>query len=117
MRKNQKKRHIQNTKRKNLGTANLSDFDNQGKHCITKQVLQSMNVNNISEQTSVTSSILTPRSTSNQSQGHGRGLGGSIILIAEVLVLATGLPLKRNMPILIQSNLPHITLQFGADLD
>jgi hypothetical protein len=31
MRKNQKKRHNQNSKRKNLGTANLSDFDEQGK--------------------------------------------------------------------------------------
>jgi hypothetical protein len=30
MRKNRKKKHIQNTKRKNLGTANFSDFDNIG---------------------------------------------------------------------------------------
>jgi hypothetical protein len=31
--------------------------------------------------------------------------------------LAAGSPLKRMMPITIQSNLPHIALQFGPDLD
>jgi hypothetical protein len=30
MRKNRKKRHAQNVKRKNLGTANFSDFDEAG---------------------------------------------------------------------------------------
>jgi hypothetical protein len=35
----------------------------------------------------------------------------------DVVVLAAGLPLKHAMPISIQSNLPHITLQFGTDLD
>ncbi len=108
---------MQNTKRKNLGTANLSNFDNLGKHCIAKQVLQSMNTNDISKQTSVASLILMPCSTSNQSWGRGRGLGGSIILVADVVVLAAGLPLKCAMPILIQSNLPHIIFQFGANLD
>ncbi len=42
MHKNQKKRHNQNSKRKNFGTANLSDFDEQGKRQITDQVLASM---------------------------------------------------------------------------
>ncbi len=32
--KNHKKLHIQNTKRKNLGTANLSNFDNLGRQQI-----------------------------------------------------------------------------------
>jgi hypothetical protein len=40
--KNRKKRHIQNTKRKNLGRVNLSDFDNLGRQQITEQVLQSV---------------------------------------------------------------------------
>jgi hypothetical protein len=31
--------------------------------------------------------------------------------------LAAGTSLKRMMPISIQSNLPHIVLQFGADLN
>jgi hypothetical protein len=64
MRKNRKKRHIQNTKRKNLGTANLSNFDNQGRQQITEQVLQSVNRHNISEHSSVTSSVSTLRSVS-----------------------------------------------------
>jgi hypothetical protein len=89
---------------------NLSNFDNQGMRHITKQVLQSMNANNISKQTSVTSLILTPRSTSDQSRGHDRGSGGSVILVTDVMVLAAGLPLKPVMPILIHSNLSHITL-------
>jgi hypothetical protein len=76
-----------------------------------------MNANNISKQTSIASLILMPRSISNQSRVRGRGLGGGIILVADVLVLAAGLPLKHAMPILIQSNLPHITLQFGTNLD
>ncbi len=76
-----------------------------------------MNANDISEQTSIASLILMPRSTSNQSQGCGHGLGRGIILVADVVVLAAGSPLKRAMPILTQSNLPHITLQFGANLD
>jgi hypothetical protein len=38
MRKERKKWHIQNTKRKNFGTANLSNFDNQGRQRITKKV-------------------------------------------------------------------------------
>jgi hypothetical protein len=62
-----------------------------------------------------------PRSVKQQGtdRGHGRGLGhsGGFILVADVVVLAAGLPLKCAMPISIQSNLPHIILQFGADLD
>jgi hypothetical protein len=60
-----------------------------------------------------------PRSTSEQDSGQscGHGPGRGVILIADGIVLAAGLPLKRAMPISIRSNLPHITIQFGADLD
>ncbi len=102
MRKNRKKQHVQNTKRKNLGTANLSDFDNQGRQQITEQVLQSMNRQDISEHSSVTSLVSTPRSVSEQGMqcgcGHGRGLGRGVILVTGVVVLAAGLPLKRACP-------------------
>jgi hypothetical protein len=51
-------------------------------------------------------------------RGCGHGLGGGVIFVADVVVLAAGTPLKHEMPISIQSNLPHhITLKFGADLD
>jgi hypothetical protein len=44
-------------------------------------------------------------------------VGGGVILVADIVDLAAGLPLNRAMPISIQSNLPHITLQFGTNLD
>jgi len=116
MRKNRKKRHTSNLKRKNLGTANFSDFDEERQNCIREQVLQADG-----DHSSVTSFVLTPRSATQQGidcgRGHGRGRPGGVILVADVVVLAAGLPLKRTMPISIQSNLPHILLQFGADLD
>jgi hypothetical protein len=62
-----------------------------------------------------------PRSVNQQGTdcgpGRGRGRTGGIILVADVVVLAARSPCKRAMPILIQRNLPHIVLQFGADLD
>jgi hypothetical protein len=39
------------------------------------------------------------------------------MFVIDVPGLAAGSPLKRMMPITIQSNLPHIVLQFGPDLD
>ncbi len=66
---------------------------------------------------SVTSSVSMPRSPSEHNHGRGRGPGGGVVLVADVVVLTTGSLLKRAMPISIQSNLPHITIQFGANLD
>ncbi len=40
MRKTCKKRHSNNLKRKNLGTANFADFDEEGQNRIREQVLQ-----------------------------------------------------------------------------
>jgi hypothetical protein len=121
MRKNQKRRHVQNLKRKNLGMANLSNFDKEGQHRITEQFFQAVNKHNASDHLSVTSSVLMPHSVNQQDTdrgcGRGRGRTGGIILVADVVIMAAGSPLKRAMPILIQSNLPHIVLQFGADLD
>jgi hypothetical protein len=117
MRKNRKKRHHQNSKRKNLGTANLSNFDEQSKKRITNQVLAAMTSKIVGKHTSVTSSVLTPRSSSDNDRNRRCGPGGGVVLDADIVILAAGSPLKRTMPISIQSNLPHITLQFGADLD
>jgi hypothetical protein len=49
--------------------------------------------------------------------GCGRGRGRGYIFVVEVAVLAVGSPLKQAMPITIQSNLPHIVMQFGESLD
>jgi hypothetical protein len=115
--KNHKKRHNQNSKRKNLGTANLSNFDEQGKRQITEQVLASITGKIVREHSSVASLVSMPCSPSKQDRGCGRGPGGGVVLVVDVVILAAGLPLKRAMPISIQSNLPHITIQFGANLD
>jgi hypothetical protein len=118
MRKNRKKRHAQNSKRKNLGTASLSDFDEQGKKRITKQVLASMTSSRtVGKNSSVALSVSTLCSPSNHDRSYGRGGGGGVVLVTDVVPLAAGLPLKRAMPISIQSNLPHISLQFGPNLD
>ena len=70
MRKNRKKRHTQNLKRKNLSTANLSDFDEEGQNRIREQVLQTEG-----DHSSISSTISTTRSPTNQqSRGcPGRG--------------------------------------------
>jgi hypothetical protein len=115
--KNHKKRHNPNSKRKNLRTVNLSNFDEQGKRRITEQVLVSMTGKIVGKHKSVALLVSTPRSPSKQDRGRGPGPGGGVVLIADVVVLAGGLRLKRAMPISIQSTLPHITIQFGANLD
>jgi hypothetical protein len=79
----------------------------------------------ISDATSVALSVTTPSSiapspNARRSQGSGdRGSqgGGPHIFVGNVTVLAAGTSLKCMMPISIQSNLPHIILQFGADLN
>jgi hypothetical protein len=96
MRKNRKKRHTQNLKRKNLSTANLSDFDEEGQNRIREQVLQTEG-----DHSSTSSTISTIRSPTNQQGrgGPGNGRGGGVIFVADVVVLAAGSPLKRTMPI------------------
>ena len=114
MRKNRKKRHAQNNKRKNLCTANLADFDESGQQRIQEQVLQAMAGREIGDSTSVASSVTT--STLAPPAGRGRGRG-SRIFVTNVVVLAVGSPIKLPMPITIQSNLPHIIMKFGETLD
>ena len=116
IRKTRKQRHAKNLKKKILGTANFSNFDEAGQNCIREQVLQAGG-----NHSSITCSVSSPRSATQQgfdcSCGRGRGRPGRVILVADLVVLEAGSPLKRTMPISIQSNLPHIILQFGADLD
>jgi hypothetical protein len=42
---------------------------------------------------------------------------GNRVFVANVSVLAASTPLKQQMPISIQSNLPHILIKFGEDLN
>jgi len=115
MKANCQKRARQNTKRKNLGTANFANFDTAGQDCIREQVLLTLKNGNheISDTTSVASSVTTPSSVipaASRGQGQDGNAGGrGRIFIVDVTVLA--------MPIAIHSNLPHIVMQFGPILD
>jgi hypothetical protein len=83
--------------------ANLSNFDESGKQCIGKQVLQSMEGREVRNDTSVTSSVTSTSSITQQEmlRGHGCmcGLVGGVILIDDVVVLAAGTPLKHAIPV------------------
>jgi hypothetical protein len=117
MRKNRKKKHVQNTKRKNLGTANFSYFDNAGQQCIREQYLAAVGGHEVSDNNSTMSSVTGPGSHAQPvrpSRGRGRG---NTIFVVDVSVLAASTPLTPPMPISIQSNLPHIPIKFGQDLN
>jgi hypothetical protein len=57
MQKNHKKKHIQNQKRKNLATANFTNFDEAGQHCIREQCFAAWKGNDVSNSASTMSSI------------------------------------------------------------
>ena len=78
---NHQKIFRQNTKRKNLGTANFAKFDSAGQDCIREQVLLSLKNGNrkVSNTNSVALSVSTPSSVipaANCDQGRGGSLGG-----------------------------------------
>jgi hypothetical protein len=74
MKANRQKRHRSNTKRKNLGTANLLDFDEAGQKRIQEQVLNAMGSRDVvSNHTRVASSATTPSTVATPagcSRGH-----------------------------------------------
>jgi hypothetical protein len=126
MKANRQKRHRQNTKQKNLGTANYYNFDSAGQERIKQQVLLSLKHGtcNVSNTASVASSVTTPSSVLPATNGGlgrgapgGRVSGGSRIFIIDIPVLAARPALKPMMPIAIHSNLPHIVILFGMALD
>ena len=113
MKANRQKRHRVNTKRKNLGTANLLDFDEAGQKRIREQVLIVMGSRNVfSSHTSVASSVTTPSTVATPA---GCGRGHPRIFVVDAQVLVAGPDLKPMKPAFIQSNLPHIVMQFGLN--
>ena len=119
MRKNRKKRHVQNQKRKNLGTANFADFDEAGQKRIREQCLAAIQGHDVSDSASALSSVTGPSPAPSAARGcgGGGGGGGSRIFVIDVPAFAASTPLKPQMPISIQSNLPHIAIKFGPDLE
>jgi hypothetical protein len=118
MRRNHKKKHVQNQKRKNLGTANFADFDEAGQKRIREQCLAAIQGHDVSSSASTMSSVTGPGSSA-PSAGHirRRSSGGPRIFVVNVPIFAASTPLKPQMLIWIQSNLPHIAIKFGQDLD
>ena len=111
-----KKQREKNSKKQNLATTNLSDFDNVSQQRIWEQVLQSNTKSKVGEATSVISAVTTTSQQSKTWDPQGKRNTGYIFII-DAQVLASGSPLKQLMPISIQSNLPHIVQQLGSDLD
>ncbi len=113
-RADRKKRWERNSKRKNLATTNLADFDKVSQHRIREQVLQSTTTGEVNNSTSIISAV-TLQSKPQSSQKKSKS--GGYIFIVDVQVLSAGSTTKKPMPISIQSTLPHIVLQLGIDLD
>jgi hypothetical protein len=111
-----KKNRKKNSKKRNLETTNLSYFDEASQQRIWEQVLQSNTKSDGGNATSVVSAVTTTTNQSKTRDPQGKRSSGYIIIV-DVQVLAAGNPLKQPMPISIQSNLPHIALQLGIDLD
>ena len=111
-----KKQREKNSKKQNLATTNLSDFDEVSQQRIWEQVLQSNTKSKVGDATSVISAVTTTSQQSKTRDPQGKRNTGYIFIV-DVQVLAAGSPLKALMPISIQSNLPHIVLQLGNDLD
>jgi hypothetical protein len=102
-----KKRREKHSKKRNLATTNLADFDKVSQQLIWEQVLQSNTKGDVDDSTSFISAVTL------QSKKSKSGY----IFIVDVQVLAAGSTTKKPMLITTQSTLPHIVLQLGNDLD
>jgi hypothetical protein len=111
-----KKQREKNSKKRNLVTTNLSDFDDVSQQRIREQVLQSNTKSEVGDATRVISAVTSTSQQSKTRDPQGKRNVGYIFIV-DVQVLAAGNPLKQMMPISIQSNLPHIVLQLGIALD
>ena len=111
-----KKQQEKNSKKRNLATTNLSDFDDVSQQRIREQVLQSNTKSDVGDATSVISAVTSTSQQSKTQDPQGKRNSGYVFII-DVQILAAGNPLKQMMPISIQSNLPHIALQLGIVLD
>jgi hypothetical protein len=114
MKKNKSKQYQHNKKHKNLHTVNFGDLPEATRAQMQGQVHQYK----AGGSTSVVLSVTGPSTFSTSAPpARERGGGNRVIFVIDVPCLAAGSPLKRMMPITIPSNLPHIALQFGPDLD
>jgi hypothetical protein len=99
IRNQRKKRQHNHQKRKNLTTANYSDFDNANKEHIRQQVLQSISVT--SDAASISSSITgITGGTTPTSAGAGRCCGKPIIFMYNAQVLQSK-PSCPTLPVAI----------------
>ena len=110
-----KKLREKNSK-KNLAKTNFLDFDDVSQQRIQEQVLQTNTKSEVGDTTSVISAVTSTSQQSKKQDTQGKRNTGYIFIVG-VQVFAAGSPLKEVMPISIQSNLPHILLQLGNDLD
>ncbi len=112
-RADRKKQRKRTSKKRNLATTNLADFDKVFQQRIWEQVFQSTIKGDVDDSTSVISAVTLQSKPQNFQKKSKSGY----IFIVDVQVLAAGSTTKKLMPITIQSTLPHIVLQLGNDLD
>ncbi len=120
--KNKRKKQANNNKkRKNLATANFSDFNDKSKKRITEQVYQAISIstgNSASVALTITGITGTGTSSYAPGLGQGRGRGEHVTYMYDVSVLTTCVsPTRPIIPVRIQSLMPHIPLLLGQSLD
>jgi hypothetical protein len=98
-------------KRKNLATANFSDFDAKGQECICNQVL-----NCPSETASVASSITGMTGTTLANSLAKSASAKCTMFLYDAQALNTNIH-RPVLPVSIQSIMPHINLQLGTNMN
>jgi hypothetical protein len=85
-----KKQREKNSKKRNLATTNLADFDEVSQQCIWEQVLQSTTKSDVDDGTRVISAVTLQSKPRDPQKKRNSGY----IFIVDVQVLAAGSPLK-----------------------
>jgi hypothetical protein len=115
--RNKHKKKQQNfTKRKNLATTNYSNFNEAGRECIPRQVLNSISV--ASKTASVASSItgVTGVTGSMPAASPSKSDQKRIVFLYNAKALSSNIH-RPILPVTIQSAVPHIQLQLGTDIN
>jgi hypothetical protein len=101
------------------GAPNLTDLSDKGQEKIKRQVLAAVGIEADDVTANTTTTVAAPSTPTSTSLviGRGRGRGstfnGPIVMLQDVVVLSSAT--KPNLPVPIQSNLPHIRFRIGED--
>ena len=117
IRSKRKRKQQDFAKRKNLATANFSNFDAKGHDCIHSQVLncptESASVASLITGTTGVTLATFPEKSASAERGRG---SKPIVFLYNVQALNTGVHCPV-LPVIIQSIMPYINLQLGKGLN